>query len=94
MLRSGKATYFQLLSGAPASYEMNTNSPRDAFLAADFTTPFSVEGLQTDNPNWKPFCLILIPNRTGGTLWEIEVVLGFYEQIERVEMYYRPPHPF
>ena len=94
MLRSGKATYFQLLSGAPASYEMNTTSPRDAFLAADFTKPFSVERLPPDNSSWKPFRLILMPNGTGSTLWEVEVVLGFYEQIERVEMYYRPPHPF
>ena len=93
-LRSGEEAYFHLLSGAPASYPMTTTSPRDAFLAADFRQPFSVERLPPANSSWKPYRLILTPNGVGNLLWEVEVVLGFYGQIEKVEMLYRLPHPF
>lgn len=93
-LRSGEEVYFHLLAGAPASYPMTTTSPRDAFLAADFRQPFSVERLPPANSSWKPYRLILTPNGVGNLLWEVEVVLGFSGQIEKVEMLYRPPHPF
>jgi hypothetical protein len=93
-LRRGDPLYFELLSGAPASYPMTATSPREAFLSADFSQPFEVERLPPDNPSWKPHRLTLLPNGLGNLLWDIKVVLGFYGDIARVEMFYRPPHPF
>jgi hypothetical protein len=93
-LRRGEPLYFELLSGAPASYPMTATSPRDAFLSADFNQPFEVERLPPANPSWKPYRLTLLPNGLGNLLWDVEVVLGFYGDIARVEMVYRPPHPF
>lgn len=93
-LRRGDPLYFELLSGAPASYPMTTTSPREAFLSANFDKPFDIERLPPANSSWKPHRLTLLPNGLGNLLWDIKVVLGFYGDIARVEMFYRPPHPF
>jgi hypothetical protein len=93
-LRSGVPVYFQLLSGATASNPMTTTSPRDAFLNVSFDQPFSMERWPSDNPGWRPYRLTLTPNGVGNLLWDVYVVLGFNGQIERIEMFYRPPHPF
>ena len=93
-IRSGEDVYFQLLSGAPASYPMTMISPREAFLSADFSQPFSFEQLHSDSSLWVPYRLILTPNGVGNLLWDVEVVLGSRGRIERIEMLYRPPHPF
>lgn len=93
-LRSGASLYFQLLSGAPASYAMTTTSPRDAFLNANFDQPSSMLRQPSDNPSWRPYRLTLTPNGIGNLLWYVEVVLGFNGQIERIEMFYQPPPPF
>lgn len=94
-LRRGDKPNFQLLSGAPAFYPMTETSPREAFLNADFSRPFSVERVEEpENRLWKRHEVVLTPNGTGQLLWNVEVVLGFYDSIERVEMYYSPPPPF
>ncbi|HYC98088.1 hypothetical protein [Brevundimonas sp.] len=93
-LRSGARLYFQLLSGAPAAYPMTAMSPRDAFLNASFDQPASMLRQPTDNPSWRPYRLTLTPNGVGNLLWDVEVVLGFNGQIERIEMFYRYPPPF
>ena len=94
-LRRGDKPYFQLLSGAPAFYPMTETSPREAFLNADFSRPFSVERIEEpNNPLWKRHEVVLTPNGTGQPLWEVEVVLGVNGNIERVEMFYTLPPPF
>ncbi|WGM32772.1 hypothetical protein [Brevundimonas sp. NIBR11] len=93
-LRRGEAMYFELMSGAPASYPQTTMSPREAFLAADFSHPFQITRPRIDNPLWKPHQLILAPDGPGNLLADVEVVLGFYGDLDRVKIYYRPPHPF
>jgi len=92
-LRSGEAIFFALLSGAPASYPMTRVSPRDAFLSLSFDRVERIERVQTGNRSWQPFKLELTPNGSGGLYWDIEVALGFYGQVERVEMMYMPPPP-
>ena len=94
-LRRGDDLYFQLLSGAPASYPMTETSPREAFLNADFSRPFEVRRVEEpDNPLWKRHKVTLIPNGLGNLMWDVEVVMGVNDNIERVEMFYRPPPPF
>lgn len=93
-LRRNAPVNFELLSGAPASYPMVRTSPRDAFLAVDFTDPFGVERLPPLNSNRNPYRLTLLPNGPGNLLWDVEVVLDGAGAIARVEMLYRPPHPF
>ena len=93
-LRAGEPVYFELLSGAPASYPMTETSPRQAFLEADFDQPFDIERPPTNNSLWKAHALTLLPNGPGEPIWDVEVVLGVNEQIERIEMVYRRPVPF
>jgi hypothetical protein len=93
-LRQRNDLTFALLSGAPASYKQAKVSPRDAFLDISFAHPFSIKKLASDNASWKPYRLELLPNGPGQIVCDVEVVLGFYGQIERVQIYYRPPHPF
>ena len=93
-LRQGERLTFELLSGAPAFYEMNGVPPREAFLNASFDQPFSVRKLPPENQSWNPYRIELLPNGTGQLMWDVEVILGFYGEISRVEMYYRPPLPF
>ena len=85
---------FELLSGAPASYPMTRVAPRDAFLRLPLAKIFSVERKATDNKLWQPYRIIVVPDGPGKLLWDVEVVLGFNGQIERIEMLYRPPAPF
>lgn len=93
-LARGEKIYFDLLAGAPAAYDMTTVSPRKAFLDMAFEKPANIERVNTGNPLWKPHRLEYWPMGPGQLVWDVEVVLGFNGNIERVEMFYRPPHPF
>ena len=93
-LRRGEATYFDLLSGANASSEEATQSPRQAFLGMAFEKPFSVERAPTDNKLWQPIRLTYPIEAERRWIWEVEVVLGINGQVERVQMLKRPPAPF
>lgn len=93
-LRRGEALYFELLSGAPAAYAETSVSPLETFLSADFDGPLTIERLPPANSSWKPHRLTLLPDGSGGLVWDVEVVLGFYGDIARVEIFRRPPHPF
>lgn len=93
-LKNKESATFELLSGAPASYPMARVSPRDAFLRLPLGKTFSVERKATDNKLWQPHRITILPDGPGKLLWDVEVVLGFYGNIERIEMIYRPPAPF
>lgn len=93
-LRRGDKVYFQLLSGAPASYPETAVSPRQAFLDMPFEKARWFERISTGNPLWKPHKLAIQLGGPGSLVWEVEVVVGFYDNIERVEMFYQPPAPF
>ena len=93
-LKNGEKAYFELLSGAPASYPMTRTAPRDAFLNLPLANTFSVERKATDNKLWQPYRIIVLPDGPGKLLWDVEVVLGINGQIERIAMLYRPPAPF
>lgn len=92
-LRKGEKVYFQLISGSIASYPETAISPRQVFLDMPFETTAWFRRTSTSNPLWKPYKLD-IPTAPGSLVWDIEVVIGFYGNIERVEMFFRPPHPF
>lgn len=64
-LRDGESLFFELLSGAPASYSMTMVSPRDAFLRMAFESPTSIERVQTTNRLWQLYKLIFEPNGPG-----------------------------
>jgi hypothetical protein len=92
-LRSGESLFFELLSGAPASYAMAAVSPREAFLQLPLDRTFSIERVRTDNQLWQPYKLTVMPNGLGHMFWDVEVVLGVNGDVERVTMLYRPPAP-
>ena len=93
-LKNNENAYFELLSGAPASYPMTRTAPRHAFLRLPLAKTFSVERKATDNKLWQPYRIIVLPHGPGKLLWDVEVVLGINGQIERIAMLYRPPAPF
>jgi hypothetical protein len=93
-LRGDGQLFFGLLSGAPAAYPQARLSPREAFLKADFERPFEIRKPASDNPLWVVHQITLLPEGPGRIVCDAEVVLGIHGQIERVTLYYRPPHPF
>ena len=93
-LKNGEKAYFELLSGAPASYPMTRTAPRDAFLRLPLAKTFRVERKATDNKLWQPYRIIVLPDGPGKLLWDVEVVLGIDGQIERIAMLYSSPAPF
>lgn len=93
-LKNDEKAYFELQSGAPASYPMTRTAPRDAFLHLPLAKTFSVERKASDNKLWQPYRIIVLPDGPGTLLWDVEVVLGIDGQIERIAMLYRPPAPF
>jgi hypothetical protein len=93
-LRAGEFQSFELLAGSVASYDMAKVSPRDAFLQVPFGNVWNIERVRTDNRLWQPYRLAYAPNGLGQLYWDIEVVLGVNDNIERVLMIYKPPAPF
>lgn len=93
-VKSDEPVFFELLSGAPASYPMTRVSPREAFLRLPLARTFSVERKASDNKLRQPYRLIILPGGPGQLMWDVEVILGTNGQIERIEMLYRPPAPF
>jgi hypothetical protein len=92
-LRMGEQLFFDLLSGAPASYRETEISPRRAFLDMAFENALIIERHQSRNRLRQPYRLT-ISRAWGEVYWDVEVVLGFEGNIERVEMVFRPPPPF
>lgn len=93
-LKTGEPQYFELLAGSIASYEMTKSSPRAVFLQVPFEKVWDIERVPTENRLWQPYKLAYSPDGLGQLYWEIEVVLGFNGNIERVLMVYKPPAPF
>ncbi len=93
-LRAGKFQPFELIAGSIASYPATKVSPRDAFLQVQFGKVWEIQRGATDNRLWQPYKLAYSPNGLGQLYWDIEVVLGFYGNLERVLMVYKPPAPF
>ena len=93
-VRAGDKVYFELLAGAPAVYDATLVPPRRAFLNMHFEHPDVVERLDAPNSLWRPYRLTYFGKKGGELMWEIEVVLGFNDQLERVQMLYKPPPPF
>ena len=93
-LRAGESQSFELLAGSIASYEMTKSPPRDVFLQVPFGKVWNIERVRTDNRLWQPYRLSYSPNGLGQLYWDIEVVLGFNGDIQRVLMIYKPPAPF
>ena len=82
------------MAGSIASYEMTKSSPRDVFPQVPFKEVWDIERVRTDNRLWQPYRLAYSPEGLGQTYWDIEVVLGFSGDIQRVLMTYKPPAPF
>ena len=93
-LKAGEPQHFELLAGSIASYEMTKSSPRDVFPQVPFKEVWDIERVRTDNRLWQPYRLAYSPEGLGQTYWDIEVVLGFSGDIQRVLMTYKPPAPF
>ena len=93
-LKAGQFQPFELLAGSIASYDETKVTPREAFLKVPFQQVWNIERVGTDNPGWQPYKLAYAPNGLGQLYWDIEVVLGFDGNIERVLMVYKPPAPF
>ena len=93
-LKAGEPQYFELLAGSIASFDMTKSSPRDVFLQVPFEKVWNIERIPSDNRSWQPYKLSYSPHGLGQLYWDIEVVLGFSGNIERVLMVYRAPAPF
>jgi hypothetical protein len=90
-LRNGENVYFELLSGAPASYDQTRIAPRDAFLALSFDAPFSLSKLAGDRL-WQPYRFEITGDQS--LVSQVDVILGSGDRLERIEILTRPPHPF
>jgi hypothetical protein len=92
-LTEGQA-YFHLLAGAPASYPANSSSPRESFLALDWSDLRFVQRMETGSERRRGYRLSVMPDGLGQLYWDVRVTLEVSGAIERVEMFYGPPAPF
>lgn len=93
-LKTGTVVLFELLTGSLASNKEAMISPRKAFLDLPFRKVWSFKRLPAETRSWRPFRLAYAPNGLGKLYWEIEVVLGFNDEIERVTLVYKAAAPF
>lgn len=96
-LRAGKFETFELLAGAPASYDESTIPPRTAFLRTHFDQVWEIRRLTStpgsDDPR-RTYALAYAPNGLGKAYWNIVVNLGFSGDLIAVTMRYQAPAPF
>ena len=92
-LRAGKNETFELLAGAPASYEAALVAPRSAFIGMRFEQPWSIERKPATGL-WQPYELVYFPPGPRSLMWKVHVTVGQVGQLVRVEMLYTAPPPF
>ena len=88
-LRRSELLYFGLIAGAPASYDETNQSPRQVFLEASFDHPNSIIRLAPDT-----YKIEFKGSGDRGLMLDVTVVLDFYGDVGKVELFSRPPHPF
>lgn len=92
-LKSGEFVRFELLAGSIASNKVTRVTPRNAFLKLPLDKIVEIKRGSTDNRLWQPYRLAYAPKGSGRFYWDIEVVLGFNGNIERIQMLYKPRAP-
>lgn len=96
-LANGEDAYFDLYSGAPASYAQSSVSPRDTFLNLDFSDVYHI---RRESPPGEPvqrYEITIIPDVPDSPVWEIEVLIGWANRkapVERITIFYTLPPPF
>jgi hypothetical protein len=97
-LKKGEWVPFVLTLGAMASNEMTKVTPREAFLKFDFAKVKTIERVKTEGRILRPHIITYVdgsysvgPMGRVPFLWDIEVITGPADTIERVNMLYRPP---
>lgn len=94
-LKNGENSYFDLLSGAPASDPMTRVSPREAFLNVSFDKAFIVERVGPPDNLSQRYRFAYRPDKAKPMIWDIEVLFLFKnERLGRVQMRYGSPPPF
>lgn len=93
-LKAGDAMYFELLSGAPASYPTTETSPRQALFDLPLDKTWSIIRVANDNPNWTAYDIDILPEGHRRLMWEVRVLVRSDGDLERVVMEYGPPPPF
>lgn len=91
-LKRGENPYFDLLAGAPASFPLAAVPPRELFLELPFDQAFHILRERTDKAV-KAAYRLMVPHPAGKLMCHVEAVVGFYDEIERVEILCRPPPP-
>ncbi len=71
-------------------------SPRDAFLALDFSKPWSVKRLSSATARQQQHLISILPEGPGPDkfVWNIDVGLEVSGAIATIEMMYEPVPPF
>ena len=74
-LRDGRKAYFDLSSGAPASYDQNRIGPRDAFVALDLDDVWQIERKSRDGEVFPRYQLTLMPDGHNAPIWTVDVTM-------------------
>ena len=96
-LRNGEKAFFDLSSGAPASYDQNRIGPRDAFVDLDLDHVWQIERKSPEGETFPLYELTIIPNGHNAPIWTVEVRMTWPKDVTRiiaVRMFYGPPPPF
>ncbi len=96
-LTNGEDTYFDLYSGAPASYDQNRIGPRDAFVDLDLGNVWQIERKSPKGEVFPVYKITLVPDGANAPIWTIEVKMTWPRDVTRiieVTMFYGPPAPF
>lgn len=96
-VKSGEAPPSGLLSGGSISTSAVKIAPEEIFVNMPFDRAFIIEREEPVNRFWRPYSIVVRPKiatTDRNLIWEIEVVLGANDKIERVEMSYKPAPPF
>ncbi|GAB5349794.1 hypothetical protein [Alteriqipengyuania sp. 357] len=96
-LKNGEKAYFELSSGAPASYDQNRIGPRDAFVDLNLDDVWLIERKSPKGEVFPRYEITVAPNGGNAPLWTIEVTMTWPRDVTRiieVTMFYGPPAPF
>ena len=96
-LKNGEKAFFELYSGAPASYDQNRIGPRDAFVDLNLDHVWLIERKSPDGEIFPRYEITVAPNGFDAPVWKLEVTMTWPRDVTRiieVKMLYGPPPPF
>lgn len=92
-MKTGQPPGFTISTISVDTTEPHGATPHDVFLNMPFRAVWLVQRTSKGNPMWESYHLAYTPHPRVRWIWDIEVNVGYKDDIQSVVMDYRVPAP-